>query len=579
MEVVNNYKNYRKYLPEYSEWKEKQDIQREKRLEYLKQNPDKMNAEDIQRGKILLHSIDVMDEYSQSNAEDMEVATEFAVSQVVGIVTLIGMLGGSLLSQTKGVQKLLTRLSNNNTKLQVFMDIVPSVMGLFVGTAASFPAIMWATKAKVSASRKGRFEAMNQDLKNPAIFAVLTPEQQKLAQEKAKDIVLDDKDKKRIEKTKKMGLGNPFTAFKTLKKFIKEDSVYNDRKAEFNKQLKESEKHFASELTDKQIQDAKRDQQILSDMVQKMDIASQDYAENTELATNTLTTLSLAGGGLVGWASNKLMNVLKVKGGIVAKVLPWAVGASIPLAMGIYAAKVQKHASRIGRFKVRQEMLNNPATLVYVDDKNADTISDIKSVEKTKKPNIFKFFIQLIKDNKEYNNYLKNEGMNDLKLHKAVEQLELSEEQIRKAKALQMNVFKTFNKVDDKSQTYSESVEAMGEMTKQGVSLFGSIAVMGYSIFSAFKFIENPELIKNQNFSKLFAKMFSPVVLLILPVIGLDIYVTKAQKKASRVADMLALKDLEDHRHYVDYTETSNNKAEKKIEKTADSNLLARFNK
>lgn len=78
MEIWQNYKKYKEYIPEYKQWSAQQDLQQAKREEYLKQHPDKVNQEDIRRGQILLHAIDVMDEYSQSNAEDMEVATEMA---------------------------------------------------------------------------------------------------------------------------------------------------------------------------------------------------------------------------------------------------------------------------------------------------------------------------------------------------------------------------------------------------------------------------------------------------------------------------------------------------------------------
>ena len=73
------------------------------------------------------------------------------------------------------------------------------------------------------------------------------------------------------------------------------------KNAEFDKTLKESEEKFGSPVDEKQIRAAKRDQQILADMVRRIDVASQDYAENTELATNTMTTLALGTGGLVGW--------------------------------------------------------------------------------------------------------------------------------------------------------------------------------------------------------------------------------------------------------------------------------------
>lgn len=555
MDVVNSYKDYKKYLPDYASWRDKQDLEREKRLTYLQNNPNKINSADIERGKNLLHAIDVMDEYSQVNAEDMEVATEFATGQIVGLVSMLGMLAGLPFANSKAIKTLAAKLAkNNNTGVEMIVSMVPSVIGMLIGTAASFPAIVWATKAQVSASRKGRFEAMRSDLSNPASFAVLTPEQRKKAEDDAKSIKLDDREKKRIEQKKGLG-ANPFTAFKTLKKYFSEDGEYSKQKAEFDASLKEREKQFNKPLSAEQIKNAKRDQQILSDVVRRMDVASQDYAENAELATNTLTTLALGTGGLIGWASNKLLKLLKVSGkSPFAKAIPWVVGAAIPLVMSIYAAQVQKHASRIGRFKVRQEMLNNPASLVYVDKKESDTIENAKLPQRANKPNIFKFFAQLVKDNKEYQKYRKTKAVEDMKFHKAVENIELSPEQLKEAKALQMNVFKTFNKVDEKSQAYSESVEAMGEITKQGVALFGSLAAMGLSTALTINMLKNPEAVKKAGLVKTVAKAMSPFAFMILPIILVDIYTTKAQKKASRVADMLALKELEDYRHYADYS-------------------------
>lgn len=573
MEIINNYKSYKQYLPEYSNWRDTQDLAREKRLEYLKNNPDKMNSEDIERGKILLHAIDVMDEYSQANAEDMEVATEMATSQVVGVAEMVGMAAGTGLLALNSVKKLIAKAAKGNKTTELLFNMAPSVIGLLVGVAASFPAIMWSTKAKVSASRKGRFEAMNKDLKNPAMFAVLTPEQQKKVEELAKDVQLEDRDKKRLEKAGAFNL-NPMDSVRTLKKFYKEDGLYKERKAEFDKILKESEEKFGSSVSEKQIRDAKRDQQILSDMVRRIDVASQDYSENTELATNTLTTLSLGTGGLVGWASNKLMKALKVSGGKWAKFIPWGVGAAIPLTMGIYSAKVQKQASRIGRFKVKQEMLNNPAELVYVDDKETAGMNDVKLQKRPKKPNIFKFFIQLVKDNSEYNKYMKTTGQEELKRHKAIEKIELSPEQLAQAKALQNNVFKTFNKVDEMSQTYSESVEAMGELTKQGVAAFGSLAATGVSVWQLAKMMKSGQM--SGSFMKTFSKTMVPFAFVLVPLIAIDILTTKAQKKASRVADMLALKELNDYRHYVDYS-SSNQVKDVPSAKSDETNLLKRL--
>ena len=573
MEILSNYKSYKQYLPEYASWSEKQDLESAKRLEYLKRNPNKMNEEDIQRGKSLLHAIDVMDEYSQSNAEDTEVATQMATGQVVGLATMGGMALGAPLLLAKKFQNLLEVVSKKNPALGMMLGAAPSIIGMLLGTIASFPAIVLSTKAKVGASRRGRFEAMNKDLNNPAIFAVLTPEQQKKVDELSKGIEIEDKDKKRLEKKKGMNF-NPVESFRTLKNLYTGNDEYKKAKAEFDAKLKEDESKFDRELSEKQINDAKRDQQILANMVRKIDIASQDYAENAEMATNTITTLALGTGGLVGWVSNKLVSGMKISNKILKKVIPWAVGLTIPLTLGIYAAKIQKQASRIARYKTKQEMLNNPAELVYVDDKETEKMTDVKAPEKAKRPNIFKFFIQLVKDNKEYQNYVKTEGVEQLKRHKALEQIELSEEQLQQAKNLQKNVFKTFNKVDEKSQSYSESVEAMGQLVMQGASTVGSLGAMGVSYAMLAKMLKNPEF-GTTSLVKVVTKTLTPFVFCMLPLILIDIYTTKAQKKASRVADMLALKELSDCKHYVDYTEQKTQKLE--LVNPNETNLIKRF--
>ena len=125
---------------------------------------------------------------------------------------------------------------------------------------------------------------------------------------------------------------------------------------------------------------------------------------------------------------------------------------------------------------------------------------------------------------------------------------------MKEAKALQMNVFNTFNTVDEKSQDYSESVEAMGEISKQGVATFGSLASMGISIAMLLKMLKNPDSIKKLGPMGVAAKSLLPFAFMLLPVIAIDAFTTKAQKKASRVADMLALKELEDYRNYADYS-------------------------
>ena len=558
MEVYQNYKKYREYVPEYKQWKEERNNQEAKRLEYIKRNPDAINKDDLQRSKALLHAIDVMDEYSQKNAEDMEVATEMAAGQAIEIVNMAGLGAGMLTMALPPVSKGLNSLSKKYPKLVFPIMMIPTAIGYVASIVASFPIMAWAAKTQVGASRQGRFEAMRKDLNNPNSFAVLTDEQLKQAQNDAQNITIPEEN----EKKDLINLGFK-DVFKNLKKLVKKDKEYEKQRAEFDKKLKENEKHFNDSLSEKDIQKAKRDRQLLTKLVEKIDIASQDYAENVEMATNFANIAAIGSGFLTGWIANKILKLLKLNQAAgYAKAIPYVVGIGVSMVAAVYSAKIQKQASRIGRFKARQELMNNPDTLVYVDDEKASQIKDAKPVEEKKKPNIFKFLLQVIKDNKEYEQYKKTEGLKDKKLHKAIEKLQLTDEQLKEAKALQQNTFKTFNAVDEKSQTYAESVEALGQSIQMPVAMVGSLLGMGIGFLLNRKSMKNLKNLKDSQLSTVIlnavSKFVGGVVVGLLPVFALEYYITKEQKKASRVADMLAIKDLNDYRHFVDYNNLSN---------------------
>ena len=49
-------------------------------------------------------------------------------------------------------------------------------------------------------------------------------------------------------------------------------------------------------------------------------------------------------------------------------------------------------------------------------------------------------------------------------------------------------------------------------------------------------------------------KYMSTVFLATLPSIGINVYITKEQKKAARVANMLAINEMQDYRNFADYS-------------------------
>ena len=543
MSMFGDYKSYRKFAPQYPQWKTEKDLAEAKRLAYLKNNPSEIKTEDIQKSKTILRAIDIMDEYSQKRAEDMEVATQSIVSVGLEIAMFLGAGLGLLATQLKPVKNMLGKLLKNNNKLKNASPIIGMIAGAFVGTIAAFPLFAWAANAEVKASRKGRFEAMRNELNDTKTFATLTPEQEDLLQKNLLELSTLKEKKKPFK-----GFGE---SWQTVKDMVVDSSEYIYQKHLFEENLLEDEKHFDEKLSLEEIENAKKDQQLLTKLVEKIDIASQDYAENAELATATLITLATGFSGLFTLGYEKLANKFKWK----QSALPAGTGLVAMLASSIFAAQIQKQAARVGRFKVKQELAKHPEQLVYVSDEKTGQITDVK-INSQEKMSMFKFLKQAWKNNKEFEKWKKEVGSKEKNISKAMENIDLTENQLTDARRLQHNTFKTFNKIDEKSQKYAESIEALGESVQAPLSLIFT----GIGLSFGIKYLEKAILSMNKkNIDKAFIanaymKYISIVFLSSLPSILINTYVTKEQKKASRVANMLAINELQDYRNFADYS-------------------------
>ena len=106
MEILDNYKEYRKHKPEYNAWANERALTEAKRINYLKKNniTPETNKSDIERAKAALNAVDVMDEYSQSRAEEMEMTIQAASSAVVQVGTCAGMVLAGLSLLSKNIQ-------------------------------------------------------------------------------------------------------------------------------------------------------------------------------------------------------------------------------------------------------------------------------------------------------------------------------------------------------------------------------------------------------------------------------------------------------------------------------------------
>ena len=527
MSAFSDYKQYREKKPEYSGWKEQREQDLANKVSYIKSNPiqkDEFNK-DVERAKVVLNAVNVMDEYSQSRAEEMEQVSESVIAMASEPV-VFGSMGLAMLAIkfSKSAQEAIVNVFNGNFKN--IKALIPAGI-LYIGPSILLSVFgkVWAAKKEIQASREGRQEAMNTDLASVKQFAVLDEQQQAQVEKISQGIEVSKEDEKKIiQNANKLGI---IDSVKTIFK--------KDNKEKYQANIKPNE----AQLTEEQILEAKKDKELIQTIVEKVDIASQDYAEDTENAINIATTVATTGGFLTGavagWICGLIKPLTKYKGTIGTLV-----GIAISIGSIFYGAKLQKQASRVARFKVKQELLNNPEQLVYVDEEKYKNQG--ATAEPQKNRGFFENIKQIIIDNKEYNEYIKNNNAKNIKLARAKEQIELSAEQEQRARQLQQNTFNMFNKLDEKSQRYSEASEAVGEIFKSGI---GTLLMIPGMIASG---------ITTANAKSKLGKIlgFVGYALSLLIPIGINFAVTKDQKNASRVANMEAIKELNDYRYFAD---------------------------
>ena len=550
--LLDNYREYRKNKPDYKEWENDRLAKEAKRVNYLKKN--NINASnstnDIERAKNILNAVDVMDEFSQSRAEEMEMTVQAAKGAISQISFYLGAGLAALSIKSQKVRDAIFNTIGKGGKINLSPELlIPAALFALPVLGSSILFSLFSAKQETKASRLGRAEAINKKLNSPKQFAILTDEQKKQAEEIAKNINVTEKDvKKHNNITKGAGILN------SIKTIFAGDKESEAKLKELKEQAKVNDENIKNDkpLTPEQIEEAKKDKQLVQNVVEKIDIASQEYAEDVELATGTFQTLALGSGGLLGALTKFILSKTKLpdkKANSISTIIAVVVG----LAGSLWATSLQKQASRVARFKVKQDFLANPEKLVYVDEDKIKNEPDVK-VEPKKKPNFFKFLYQVYQNDKEYKQYKKESGAKQLKHSQALEKIELTPEQEKRARQLQNNVFKMFNKVDEKSQIYSESTEAIGEVVQTAGSLIGMIpGALGYV-----------RSLKNKNAIMGIISLVGAM----LPGILLNIFVTKEQKSASKVASMLAIKELDDYKHFADYSgdSVSFKKNEEKVE-------------
>jgi len=138
--------------------------------------------------------------------------------------------------------------------------------------------------------------------------------------------------------------------------------------------------------------------------------------------------------------------------------------------------KLTKSASRAGRYTAKRELEKDPRNFIGYTDEDYNEVKDVKNEKKgiSKFKEIAMFIPTVMKQYYAYDKYRKTEYKEKQVLNEQLHKQEVTDEQLREAKNLQRKLFNTFEKVDDNSQTYSESMEAAIDIAQPFV-VYGGI--------------------------------------------------------------------------------------------------------
>lgn len=490
-EVKRNWKTY-------DAWEQNQadDASQRKYLSDKLDLPADKVALTREKTKIVLRASDMLDKRSENNCEDAERTTGY-------IALAVGLPLAALPLMTM-------KKSKPMPKGQIFskIDIISLVGTVVLGVGIA----LWGNEKQKEASRIGRFQAKQHELKDIKNFVIYTPEQIEAAKIVAKSLP-DKKDNKSWTKV-----------FAEMKQMSRDKAAYKEWLKDKVKNDDELQKVLNTSFTPEQIKQGQEDKEIITNIVKDINIKAEEYSENMENAYDTMGTLSFLADIPLAYGLNKLLKKVSKNPSALTPVISVAVPIIVSLAILMQGTTQQKKAAQVGRFKKSQEILDNPEVLMNYTDEQMKQAQHIKSSKKKEGffegiISDFKFFKTYIKDQQEYDNHVKTKGKEDEKLLEALKHTSVSLKQMKDAKFLQEKTFMTFDKIDEMSQRYSEDTEAGTEIAKQSFGLGWSViylgvpAVLGYMgtkgklpIHKIFKWASDISLNKQSSVRELITK-------------------------------------------------------------------------
>lgn len=531
--IFSYYTKYREHIDEYKQWSDRQISTPSTTLSQTKEL--KLKA------KAIAEPILLLDSYTHEKAEDSETFYQTYNTELMSVTSLLCLLPMTITKAIPFLNKhadkniaqksaeLLTKYQNAGINIAGKRITLPQIttVASSIGAGIFFAkGIKNSIEGQLGITRKASFDGTQKITNNHKMFAILTPEQEQELEKITKhnekyQTAFVDKLKDRLDVT---------SSFKAVEEYNRTKKDYQKRKEEyFNK-----ENSFPNrKLSNEKIQKAEEDKQLFQNLLKNMEHDVLDPLQKVETMANLGYSALFAGGFLEYLITDKLVDVLHIQN----KPLRGAMKLGVPILTYLLLNKnisdFENKAILATKYKHLKQFIENPEHYHQPRDE--------------KKQNLVEFVKTVAKDMKDYDIFAEKELPKIKEKLEAKQQINLTQEQERQAKLLQKQTNLVVNTQREKMFEQTVGIEALSETVTNPIDILG--AAVGGAIGNA--------LGKkcNAKYSGLMTALGT--IIGFLPIAVMEAKFTAEQKKAERIASMLAMKDLDNPQKFADYSNSA----------------------
>ncbi len=529
---ISEYTQYRKHINEYNEWNNQQSNVPKT---FLPENSEALK----QKAKAIAEPILLLDSYTHEKAEDSETFYQTLNTEIVSVTGLLCTLPIAITKAipflnkhadknnlAKKAAKALTKYKN--ASLNIFGKKIgaPKIATIFsAGAAALFFAknIKGSVEGQLGLTRKASFDATQNIVNDPKMYAILTPEQEKQVEEITKHnekykVNFVDKLKDRI---------NIGSSFQSVEEYNRTNNQYKKQKQEYFDKLNTIP---TKELSQQKTKEAQETQQLFNNYIKNVEHDVLIPLQTVETLSNIGYSALFAGGFLEYLLTDKVVEVLKVKNKGIAGALKIGVPLISYLLLNKNISDFENKAILATKYKHSKQFMENPTKYERTEEKKQGILGFIKTIAK---------------DMKDYDKFAQEELPKIKERLEAKKQIKLSTEQTKEAELLAKNTTMVINTHRENMYNQALGIEVLSEIVTNPIDFLGAAAgaKIGHSLSKKCK-------------NKKLAGMMTAIgtVVGFIPVAVMEAKFTKQQKLAEKISAMSTIKDMENYKKFADFS-------------------------